>query len=60
MLALLPFFKAGVLPPEHLESLKGVGALSGSWIGGSANLAAVWQSLTAGTQTEIEGQIFPQ
>jgi len=59
VLVLLPFFKAGVLPAEHLESLwKGVGALSGSWIGGSANLAAVWQSLTAGTQTNIDGQIL--
>jgi len=59
VLVLLPFFKAGVLPAEHLESLwKGVAALSGSWIGGSANMAAIWQSLTAGTQTEVEGQIF--
>jgi len=59
VLALLPFFKAGILPAEHLESLwKGVAALCGSWIGGSANMAAIWQSLTAGTQTEIEGQIF--
>jgi uncharacterized membrane protein len=59
VLALLPFFKMGVLPAEHLDSLwKGVGALSGSWIGGSANLAAVWQSLTAGTQTDVEGQVF--
>jgi uncharacterized membrane protein len=59
VLALLPFFKAGYLPAAHLESLwKGVAALSGSWIGGSANLAAIWQSLTAGTPTEIEGQIL--
>ena len=59
VLVLLPFFKAGVLPAEHLESLwKGVAALSGSWIGGSANMAAIWQSLTSGTQTAIEGQIF--
>ena len=57
--ALLPLFKAGHLPATHLESLwKGVAALSGSWIGGSANMAAIWQSLTAGTQTDVEGQIF--
>jgi uncharacterized membrane protein len=59
VLALLPFFKSGVLPAEHLESLwKGVAALSGSWTGGSANLAAIWQSLTGNAQTESEGQIF--
>ena len=59
VVALLPLFKAGHLPAAHLESLwKGVAALSGSWIGGSANMAAIWQSLTAGTQTDVEGQIF--
>ncbi len=59
VLVLLPFFKAGVLPAAHLESLwKGVAALSGSWVGGSSNMAAIWESLTAGGQTELEGQIF--
>ena len=59
VLALAPFFQAGYLPATHLESLwKGVAALSGSWIGGSANMAAIWQTLTDGTQTDVEGQIF--
>lgn len=59
VLAILPFFKLGLLPANHLESLwKGVAALSGSWTGGSANLAAIWQTLTANSQTEVEGRIF--
>jgi uncharacterized membrane protein len=59
MLTLVPFFKSGHLPAEHLESLwKAIAALSGSWIGGSANMAAIWQSLTGGTETALEGQLF--
>lgn len=59
LLMLFPFFKTGHLPAEHLESLwKAVAALSGSWIGGSANMAAIWQSLTGGTETAIEGQLL--
>lgn len=59
VLVLLPYFKTGVLPKEHLDALwKGVAALSGSWIGGSANLAAIWESLAGKNQTPIEGTIF--
>jgi uncharacterized membrane protein len=35
-----------------------VAALSGSWIGGSANMAAVWESLTGTMKTDAEKQIF--
>src|SRR5436190_22983 len=59
VLALWPLFKSGALPATHLESLwKAVAALSGSWIGGSANMAAIWQSLTGGNPSEMEGQLF--
>ncbi len=59
VLAILPLFKSGTLPAEHLESLwKGVAALSGSWTGGSANMAAVWESLTGETKTDVERQIY--
>ncbi len=58
-LVLIPFFKTGILPQEHLSVLwKGMAALSGSWIGGTANMAAVWESLTGNLQTPVEGQIF--
>ncbi|GAB4312002.1 MAG: DUF819 family protein [Candidatus Sumerlaeia bacterium] len=58
--ALIPFFATGRLPAEHADVLwKGVAALSGSWIGGSANMAAVWESVrTQPQQTALEGQIF--
>lgn len=56
---LLPFFKSGSLPSTHLESLwKAIAALSGSWIGGSANMAAIWESLTGPDKTEVEKQLY--
>ena len=59
MLALKPFFAMDLLPEEHLSVLwKGVAALSGSWIGGSANMAAVWESVVSDPQTKLEGQIY--
>lgn len=59
MLVLKPFFNAGLLPEAHLEVLwKGVAALSGSWIGGSANMAAVWESVVSDPMTKLEGEIF--
>jgi uncharacterized membrane protein len=59
VLAVVPLFKSGLLPAEHLSSLwKGVAALSASWTGGSANLAAVWESLTSASKTDAEQQIF--
>lgn len=59
VLALMPFFKAGILPEAHLDSLwKGVAALSGSWTGGSSNMAAIWGSLTASNSSPTDGQIF--
>ncbi len=59
MLVLKPFFAWGLLPKNHLPVLwKGVAALSGSWIGGSANMAAVWESVIKKTPTPIEGQIY--
>ncbi|MFN7140981.1 MAG: DUF819 domain-containing protein, partial [Limisphaerales bacterium] len=59
VLAIIPFFKTGTLPAEHFDSLwKGVAALSGSWTGGSANMAAVWESLTGPEKTPVEREIF--
>ncbi|MBA4148951.1 MAG: DUF819 family protein [Verrucomicrobia bacterium] len=59
VLVVIPFFKSGALPAEHFESLwKGVAALSGSWSGGSANMAAVWESLTGPEKTPVEREIF--
>src|SRR5690606_21911366 len=59
VLAIIPFFKSGALPAEHFESLwKGVAALSGSWTGGSANMAAVWESVTGPEKTPVEREIF--
>ncbi len=59
VLVLIPMFKAGLLPAEHLESIwKGVAALSGSWTGGSANMAAIWESLTGAVKTPAERDIF--
>src|SRR5690606_12269224 len=59
VLAIIPFFKSGILPAEHLESLwKGVAALCGSWTGGSANMAAVWESLTGAEKTPAEREPF--
>jgi uncharacterized membrane protein len=59
MLALKPIFAMGWLPEEHLEVLwKGIAALSGSWIGGSANMAAVWESVVSNPQTALEGEIY--
>ena len=59
MLALKPFFAAGLLPERHLPVLwKGVAALSGSWIGGSANMAAVWESVVSMPQTKLEGEVY--
>ena len=59
MLAIKPLFAMGKLPQEHLPYLwKGVAALSGSWIGGSANMAAVWESVVSSPQTELEGEIY--
>lgn len=57
--AIIPLFKTGALPAEHFESLwKGVAALSGSWTGGSANMAAVWESLTGLEKTPAERELF--
>lgn len=59
VMAIVPFFKMGWLPESHGPVLwKGVAALSGSWMGGSANQAAVWESLTGGNPSEVERQIF--
>jgi len=59
VLVLIPFFKAGLLPENHLDILwKGVAALSGSWIGGSANMAAIWESLVSKPPTPAEGGLF--
>jgi len=59
MLALKPFFAIGWLPEKHLPVLwKGVAALSGSWIGGSANMAAVWESVVSKPQTALESEIY--
>jgi len=59
MLAIKPLFAVGLLPTEHLPVLwKGVAALSGSWIGGSANMAAVWESVVSDPPTRLEGQIY--
>src|SRR5690606_3132070 len=59
VLAIIPFFKSGTLPAEHLDSLwKAVAALSGSWVGGSANMAAVWESLTGVEKTPVESQLY--
>jgi uncharacterized membrane protein len=41
----------GVLPPQDPEAWKGFAALSGSWIGGTANLVAIQQSLEASDST---------
>lgn len=41
----------GVLPPQDPEAWKGFAALSGSWIGGTANLVALQQSLGASDAT---------
>lgn len=58
-LVLFPFFKSGALPQEHIGVVwKGIAALSGSWIGGSANMAAIWESVVSNPQTKVEGQIF--
>ncbi len=58
-LALLPFFRLGVLPEAHLASFwKGVAALSASWTGGSSNMAAVWETLVGASPTQAEGQIL--
>jgi uncharacterized membrane protein len=58
--AIAPFFHMGLLPEHHVDSLwKGVAALSGSWMGGSANMAAVWESVAVGGElTNVEGEIF--
>jgi uncharacterized membrane protein len=41
----------GVLPPRDPNAWQGFAALSGSWIGGSANLVAIQQSLGASDST---------
>ena len=41
----------GVLPPQDPNAWQGFAALSGSWIGGSANLIAMQQSLGASDST---------
>ncbi|MBN1902305.1 DUF819 family protein [Candidatus Sumerlaeota bacterium] len=59
MLALKPFFMMNLLPESHAPVLwKGVAALSGSWIGGNANMAAVWESVASKPQTAIESEIY--
>jgi uncharacterized membrane protein len=59
MFAMKPFFASGLLPKEHFPILwKGVSALSGSWIGGSANMAAVWESVVSNPPTPAEGQLY--
>jgi uncharacterized membrane protein len=59
MLALKPFFMMKLLPESHTTVLwKGVAALSGSWIGGSANMAAVWESVVSKPQTQAESEIY--
>lgn len=59
MFAMKPFFATGLLPKEHFPILwKGVSALSASWIGGSANMAAVWESVVSNPPTQPEGQLY--
>ena len=41
----------GILPPQDPNAWQGFAALSGSWIGGSANLIAIQQSLGASDST---------
>jgi len=59
LLAIRPLFAMGLLPREHMEVLwKGIAALSGSWIGGSANLAAVWESVVSNPPLAAEKEIY--
>lgn len=59
MLVVKPFFAWGWLPIEHKTVLwKGVSMLSGSWIGGGANMAAVWESVVSNPPTRVEGEIY--
>ena len=59
MMVVKPFFAWGWLPMEHKEVLwKGVSMLSGSWIGGGANMAAVWESVASTPPTSVEGEIY--
>lgn len=59
VLALKPFFMMKLLPESHTVVLwKGIAALSGSWIGGSANMAGVWESVVSKPQTQLESEIY--